>query len=272
MVHTMPEPFDPLDPHDPLRSEAIAVATFSLDPGQWYEKHSHSQHQLIWARTGVLGVKVGDSQWVLPTSRALWVPAGTPHQTGASTSAEMVSPLLLPERCNVPWREPTVIVVDDLLGPLITYLAQDLDVDARGRAERVALDILRPALARPISIPMPNDDRAMAVADIVLADPGDRRTLEALARSVGSSRRTLTRLFADETRMPFHVWRSQVRVQAGVTRLAAGHPVARTAFAVGYSTPSAFTTAFNRVLGTTPSEYVNAARTVGSTARHADIR
>lgn len=249
----------PVDPHDPLRTEAIVVGTFSLVPGEWYDEHSHDQHQLIWARSGVLGVRIHDTQWVLPTSRALWVPAGVPHRTGASTVAEMMSPFLLPERCNVPWKEPTPIVVDELLGSLIKYLADDLQSKPRERAERVVLDILQPATARPIRIPMPDDDRARAVADIVMRDPGDRRTLDALARSVGSSRRTVTRLFAAETDMPFHAWRAQVRVHASVALLASGYSVSRTAFAVGYSTPGTFTAAFRRVLGTTPSEYTHAA-------------
>ena len=240
------------------RSEAIVVGRFSLDPGEWFAEHQHDQHQLIWARSGVLGVKIDDLRWVLPTTRALWVPAGVPHRTGASTVAEMLSPFLLPERCDVAWTTPTPIAVDELLGPLITYLAADLDPGARARAEGVVVDLLRPAPARPIRIPMPEDDRARAVADLLIRDPADPRALGALARSVGSSRRTITRRFADETGMPFHAWRAQVRIHAGVALLADGHPVGRVAGAVGYATPSTFTATFRRVLGFTPSEYARA--------------
>ncbi len=83
----------------------------------------------------------------------------------------------------------------------------------------------------------------------VLAEPADRRSLGELARSVGSSRRTLTRLFAAETGMPFQTGRTQVRVHAGVNRLAAGQPVTQTAFAGGHATPSAFTAAFTQIHG-----------------------
>lgn len=248
----VPDPFERRD-HD--RSETIVVGRFSLDAGEWFDEHRHDQHQLIWARSGVLGVKIDDLRWVLPTTRALWVPAGIPHQTGASTTAEMLSPYLLPERCGVSWTTPTPIAVDELLGPLIGYLTTDLDPDARARAERVVVDLLRPAPARPIRIPMPNDDRARAVAEIIVRDPADPRALEALAQSVGSSRRTITRRFADETGMPFHAWRAQVRVHAALALLAEGHPVGRVSHAVGYATPSTFTATFRRVLGFTPSEY-----------------
>lgn len=257
---------DPFDPHNPLGSEAIVVGTYSLESGEWYEEHAHDQHQLIWARTGVLAVKINDSEWVLPTSRALWVPVGVPHRTGASTTTEMVSPYLLPARFAVAWDEPTPIVVDDLLGALIVHLATDLELDARTHAEQVVRDILQPAPARPIQLPMPTDDRARAVAEAIVRDPGDQRSLDEFARSVGSSRRTMTRLFTDETGMPFHSWRAQARVRASVGLLASGHPVTNTALAVGYSSPSTFAAAFRRVLGTTPRDYARSARNVPGTA------
>ena len=102
---------------------------------------------------------------------------------------------------------------------------------------------------------MPVDDRARAVAEIIIRDPADPRTLDALARAVGSSRRTITRRFAEDTGVPFHTWRAQVRIHASVALLADGQPVERVSTAVGYSTPSTFTSTFRRVLGFTPSDY-----------------
>lgn len=245
--------------HDHDRPSTIVIGQFALDPGEWFDEHQHDQHQLIWARRGVLGVKVGELRWVLPPTRALWVPANTPHQTGASTTAQMLSPYLLPERCDLRWTAPTPIAVDDLLGSLVAYLTTDLDPAARARAEAVVVDLVRPAAATPIRIPMPDDERARAVAEIIIRDPADQRTLDALARSVGSSRRTITRIFANDTGMTFHTWRAQVRVQASVAFLAAGEPVERVSRSVGYATPSTFTATFRRVLGFTPSEYARVA-------------
>jgi hypothetical protein len=87
----------------------------------------------------------------------------------------------------VRWTAPTPIAVDELLRPLITYLTTDVDPQARARAEVVVVDLLRPAGATPIRIPMPGDDRARGVAEIIVRDPADPRTLDALARTVGSS-------------------------------------------------------------------------------------
>ncbi|WP_431922413.1 helix-turn-helix domain-containing protein [Nonomuraea jabiensis] len=72
-------------------------------------------------------------------------------------------------------------------------------------------------------------ERVCAVADALLADPADPRSLEAHARGEGVSRRTLTRLFAHDTGMSFDRRRTQVRLRAALTLLADGQPVSRVA-------------------------------------------
>lgn len=62
----------------------MALGDLPLPPRFWFERHDHPQHQLAWAARGVVLVNVEAADWVLPPTRALWVPAGTPHRTGAS--------------------------------------------------------------------------------------------------------------------------------------------------------------------------------------------
>ena len=72
---------------------------------------------------------------------------------------------------------------------------------------------------------------------------------------MGSSPRTLLRLFVTETGLTFSQWRAHARLQAGISSLAEGRPVASVAGQVGYATPSAFVAAFRRVTGYTPAAY-----------------
>ncbi|WDV49620.1 helix-turn-helix transcriptional regulator [Streptomyces coeruleorubidus] len=237
---------------------AIVVGNFPLSAGQWIPSHRHPQHQLAWTRRGVLGVAVDDTYWVLPPTRALWLPAGVVHRTGATRDAVLCSLYLEPDRCPLDWREPTAVAVDGLLGHLIAHLnREDLADDARLRAEAVVLDLLRPLPATPIDVPRPADERVRAVADALLADPADPRSLDAHARAVGVSRRTLTRLFAHDTGMSFDRWRTHMRLRAALPLLAEGQPVSRVARTVGYATPSAFLAAFRRTVGTSPSRYLS---------------
>ncbi|RZD76667.1 AraC family transcriptional regulator [Streptomyces albidoflavus] len=218
---------------------AIVVGNFSLESGQWFVPHSHPQHQLAWARRGVLGVSVGDAYWVLPRTRALWLPAGVVHRTGATRDAVLCSLYFAPHRCARNWPGPTPVGVDGLLAHLMVHLGdENLPDDARLRAEAVVLDLLRPLPATPIDVPTPADDRVRAVADALLADPADPRSLESHARAVGVSRRT------------------HARLRAALPLLAEGQPVSRVAHTVGYATPSAFLAAFRRTVGTSPGRYL----------------
>ncbi|MFJ5045366.1 helix-turn-helix domain-containing protein [Streptomyces sp. NPDC098077] len=237
---------------------AIVVGSFPLAHGEWFIPHSHPQHhQLVWARRGVLGVAVDDSYWVLPPTRALWLPAGVVHRTGATREAVLCSLYFEPDRCDLDWADPTPVGVDGLLARLIVYLSRtDLDDGPRLRAEAVVPDLLHPLPATPIDVPHPTDDRVRAVADALLADPADSRSLEAHARAIGVSRRTLTRLFVHDTGMHFDRWRTQVRLRAALPLLAEGQPVSRVAHTVGYATPSAFLAAFRRTVGTSPGRYL----------------
>lgn len=241
----------------PAGPGAIVVGSFPLPPGQWFAPHSHPQHQLAWARRGVIGVTVGDAYWVLPPTRALWLPAGVVHRTGATREAVLRSLYFTPDSCDQDWKEPTPVAVDGLLAHLIDHLShEDLPDAARLRAEAVVLDLLRPLPTTPIDVPDPTDDRVRAVADALLAAPADPRSLEAHARAVGVSRRTLTRLFVQDTGMNFDRWRTHVRLRAALPLLAEGQPVSRVAHAVGYATPSAFLAAFRRTVGTSPGRYL----------------
>ncbi len=126
----------------------------------------------------------------------------------------------------------------------------------RLRAEAVVLDLLHPLPTMPIDVPHPADKRVCAVANALLADSADPRSLEAHARAVGVGRRTLTRLFVHDTGMSFDRWRTHVRLRAALSLLAESQPVSRVAHAVGYATASAFLAAFRRTVGTSPKHYL----------------
>ena len=68
----------------------------------------------------------------------------------------------------------------------------------------VLLDVLHPVGLETIELPVPADRRARDVAELLLADPTDRRSLEEFARDAGSSSRTLLRLFLAETGQTFN--------------------------------------------------------------------
>jgi AraC-like DNA-binding protein/quercetin dioxygenase-like cupin family protein len=242
---------DELDP-----SAAVVVATFPMPPGLVFDWHTHADHQLVWAASGVLTVRTHESAWVLPPTRALWIPAGLRHETLSTGTATMRSAYVRPARCRIGWTEPTPVSASPLLAELIGYLAdRDLEASRRANAEAVLVDLLRPVAMTTIDVRMPSDDRAREVADAIAADPADGRTLAEWGRDVGASERTLARAFLADTGVSFGRWRTLVRVQTALAALANGEPVGTVARRVGYDSDSAFVQAFRRETGVTPAAY-----------------
>jgi len=243
---------------------AIALERFEMAPGAEFGRHVHDEHQLAWASAGVLMVDAGDRCWVLPPHLALWIPAGTWHATAAIRESVLQGVYVDAAASPIPWREVTVVAVPPLARHLLEHLAEELGEEERARAEAVLADVLRPVGRSSVELPMPRDGRARRVAELLLADPADRRGLDELGRIVGGSARTLLRLFLAETGLTFNEWRVHARLQAAVPLLAEGMPVARVADRVGYATPSAFVAAFRRVTGRTPAAYFTARPAAGA--------
>ncbi|MFC5146072.1 helix-turn-helix domain-containing protein [Streptomyces aureoversilis] len=237
---------------------AVAVGSFPLDGSEWFGRHQHAAHQLAWAPHGVLAVRASGRTWVLPSTVALWIPAGVPHATGATSSALLRSLYFWPDRCPLTWDEPQVVPVPGLLRELIDYLAQDPEVlgpEARHRAEDVVLDLLHPVSVTTVRAPVPADPRARRIAEALRADPSDGRSLAEWGEVVGASARTLARAFVSGTGMTYGQWRTQLRLQAAMPMLAAGSTVSAVARRVGYGSPSAFVAAFRRGVGVPPGAY-----------------
>jgi len=209
-------------------SAAVLVATFAMPPDSRYTRHNHDDHQLAWAADGVLTVVTDAGTWVLPSTRALWIPAGAEHETIADGRTTMTSLYLNPDRCAIGWTRPQPVAVDPLMAQLINYLAAvTLTSDGRARAEAVLFDLLEPVATATIDAPIPQDARA----------------------------RTLARAFRADTGLGFDRWRTLTRLQAALHELAAGTPVTNVARHVGYQTTSAFVAAFRRETGLTPGAY-----------------
>ena len=242
---------DEIDP-----AAAVVVATFPMPAGLVFDWHTHVDHQLAWAASGVLTVRTQESAWVLPPTRALWIPAGLRHETLSAGTATMRSAYVRPARCPISWTEPTPVSASPLLAELIGYLADPgLTAGQRANAEAVLVDLLRPVAMTTVEVRMPADDRARQVADAIAANLADGRTLAEWGREVGASERTLSRAFLADTGVSFGRWRTLLRVQAALAALARGEPVGNVARHVGYDSDSAFVQAFRRETGVTPAAY-----------------
>ncbi|WEH35083.1 AraC family transcriptional regulator [Streptomyces sp. AM 4-1-1] len=246
-------------PEQAVASGAI-VAEFRIVPAptEW-APHSHRLHELVWVRGGTLTSRVGDRVFTVFEGHGLWMPAGVVHAGRATEGAQFHDAFFAPDRTPIAFGEPKAIAMTPLLVSLLTHLSRtDLPVAARLRAESVVFDVIQPS-EHQLALRLPGDPRIDAIAEALLDDPADCRSLDEWARLLETSGRTITRAFRQTTGLSFAQWRQMLRVHRALMLLSDGFDVMSVSESLGYAQPSSFIAAFRRVMGTTPGAFFDAA-------------
>lgn len=220
--------------------------------------HVHDRIQVLYACSGVMSVTTPTTSFVVPPQRAVWLPAGTPHEVSCRGPVSLRTLYVEPSRyAQAP--DCRVVEVSDFLRALILKVvsfSHDYDPDGHaGRIVDVLLDEIAAMPIAPYCAAMPGDPRLLRVCNAILQRPADDRDVDDWAAVAGMGRRTFTRAFKRETGMGLATWRQQVRLMEALSLMAAGRPVTTIAYDVGYDSPSAFTAMFRRAYGVPPSLY-----------------
>ena len=240
--------------------------------------HSHPWAQLTFSAAGAVRLTTPDGTYLVPPSRALWIPPGVEHAVTVIENAELLTLYLhqsrgrcgpgVPVADQAPWRECRVLEVSDLLRALVAQMDSTPDAADGGNAapppdllQREALiaalmlDEIRRAPPLRLGVAMPSDKRLRALCQAVIDDPARHRTLDDWARDNGASPRTFARLFREQLGVSFGQWRQQVFLTRALALAASGTPMARIAGELGYASPSAFTAMVRRTVGQPPSRF-----------------
>lgn len=246
----------------PRLPSPVSTLTYDFEDGHVIPLHFHPEDQLVYASQGVMTIQTEQGTWVVPPQRAVWIPARIPHTIAMSGAVSMRTLYLKPRLVRSLPRTCCVVNVSPLLRELILHACTFKVLRRRTRIQAHLLDLLLDQMEAvqsvPLQLPRPLDSRALRVSETLLRDPGDARSLGELCRAAGASKRTIERLFQDETKLTFGKWRQQLRLMRSLQLLAAGEKVAYAALECGYSTPSAYIAMFRKVLGTTPGNYFSA--------------
>lgn len=241
----------------PTPEHPIRVRSRPVPAGERIALHMHAWAQVAYASRGVLRIGTEGSTWMVPPSRAIWVPPHVPHEVVIVEDAYLrtlyVDESVIPSGLDA----CRVVEVSGLLREVIAA------IDARGLAparERLlgalALDELTRSEPLPLSVPMPSEKRLRALCEALLADPGNADPLEYWAASVGASTRTIARLFRQELGMSFSQWRQQAVLARAIPLLNQGRALSQIAQELGYKSQSAFSAMFRRAFGESPRAFM----------------
>ncbi len=239
---------------------AVVPLSSTYPKGHRIAPHWHARGQLVFASRGTLTVRTERRAWIVPPSRALWVPAHTVHEVHACGEVEMRSLYVktasaagMPVSC-------AVLEVTPLLRELVLRASGlPAEYDESGD-DGLLMQLLMVELRRvprcALELPLAESADLRALCDRILAELADGRASRNYERDLGTSSRTLYRRFRKETGISFARWKQQARVLEAIRRLAEGSPVTMVAMDLGYESASAFSTMFRHSLGVSPRAFL----------------
>lgn len=226
------------------------------------QAHHHDWGQFVFSVSGVVRVNTDRATFLLPPSRAVWIPPGVVHAVTAVERCELRTLYLHRPPCgNEVWLANRVLEVSPLLRELVVQLAQDdvqLNAEVGDREvwiARLILDEIRRARSLQLGVSLPSDKRLRRLCEAVLEDPQRHASLEGWAEHVGASARTVSRLFRQELGSSYAQWRQQALLAEALRLAAHRKPMSVIAAELGYASASAFSAMVTRTVGMPPSRF-----------------
>ena len=236
-----------------LKESVVAAGLFTLGPGANDPIHFHHCHQVSFCEDNDVQLRLQDKTVPVRPGTAVLVPSGTQH-VFASASARRI-------RCFYFNAALPVIAISTID---LSQLTQELmfEVLRHGISERskklvaaCLYDQLGSLLQNQILDGASLSNPLKAVCSRILSSPGCPISVADLAQDVFVSERKLRRLAMSELGCSIVQFRTRCRVFEAMRLLQCGTPTKQIVTHVGFSSESAFYSAFRCVSGMTPSEF-----------------
>src|SRR5438477_594536 len=217
----------------PKLPSPVTTLVYEFVHGHGIPEHFHPEDQLVYASRGVMTVRTSQGTWVVPAQRAVWIPARTPHSVATSGAVSMRTIYLRARMVRRLPRTCCVVNVSSLLQELLLHACTYPTLSRRSKNHAHLVDVLIDQLeavrAVPLQLPSPTDARALRLAETLQRNAGDRYSLEEACKRAGASKRTIERLFQQETGLSLGKWRQQLRLMRSLQLLAAGEKITHAA-------------------------------------------
>lgn len=208
-----------------------------------HEAHSHDTYQLLFAINGSIQIATDNQRLLGMGEQAILIPPYLSHQVTDKTDQVQLINLYVSQDAGAKlYNESKILRITPLLREMINYVGRQADTPSL-HAQKTLLDLIADAEVIESAVKMPEDKRALLIAQGLRQNPSDNRTLEEWGKIVGASSRTLMRLFHKETALSFRQWRLQLRMQLAQALIDEGKSMTEIAFTLGYESLSAFSRA-----------------------------
>jgi|GEM_PF-1184030 len=247
---------------------SLFVRAFEYPTGYIGHSHRHRLAQIVYPIHGVISVYAEQAQITVSPYRAVYVPSWLPHTVAAKGNTRMRSIFINPDdrllrqqhssNPSTPTSALTVLNVSPLLHELVCEAGLNYGAESHDTLAQQVLDLIRSLLFQHeandgyVALPAIKHPRLRKL----MLEPFDGgQSATAAAERVALSPRQFRRLFQADTGITYAQWRALARIRRAIEYLASGHSITEVATELGFSSPSAFTASFRRIVGASPSAF-----------------
>ena len=220
-------------------------------------------HYLLYAAKGTMRLQAAGRSWTLPPARAALIAAGAPITLSIAATITCCSALFSPDDYAVPEAPLRVLDMSPLARELILACREyDPEISVLNSDGRQLFDTLYMLATRAAEaknemwMPVGQSQAVRYALEITEQRISEPLSFGEIAQTVGLTERTLARRFQDEVNMPWRDCLRRLRIIRAVEALAnPERQITQIAMDVGYSSSSAFNSAFLDFTGQTPTGF-----------------
>lgn len=224
-----------------------------------FDLHQHPWGQLNYLAQGVMQLEIAGQQFLSPPDYAVWIPPQAPHRSYNRHAVVYRSVYFDQSVCAGMPPQPHTLSLDPLLKAILADFAErNIDVPHTAADRRLADVLVDRVLAAPLHtsyLPFSEHPQLSPMLQALQDNPADPRAVSDWAATAHTTERTLARLCQRELGMSLGEWRQRARFVRALEWLEQGLPIKHIALDLGYSTPSAFISMFQRQAGMSPEQY-----------------
>jgi AraC-like DNA-binding protein len=245
------------------RSETMFVQQQQSEEN--YPLHEHQKTQVVYVRKGVAYLITPSKTYFLPARHYVLIPPRLPHRVLFHSSQHLITGLCFAEARDADhpfFGKLGIYPVTALLYELLRYTGSWYGHYGPEQYEPylflLNLKLVLPHISHhplPLALPTTEDPRLVPVLRYIYEHIGELLELNAVARQLGFSPRSLSRLFQECLSISFGQYLKLRRMMAAMElMLQTKQTVTEIAYAVGYNSLASFSNTFYKVVGKRPSD------------------
>ena len=227
--------------------------------------HKHVKGQLSYVEGGIAYLQIDEKYYVVPARHYFWLPQGMSHVLKIGHSGTVIRSLYFytyDDHKSPFYSELGIYPINNLLMEMIKFSEDWFGHIVPGDDKYEFLAVIKnllPEISKkklPIALPYTENKRVTPILNFIEENISEKLSLENVSKNFGFSSRSLSRLFQLNLKTTFLQYLKLLRmVKAIELMLQTDLLMGEVAYAVGYSSLSAFSNTFYQHTNVRPSDF-----------------